>query len=114
MTMRAHKVNKFALLAALLLVAAFSSSAQEAHIGKLDGHSDSGKQLFYRYCWACHGFRGDGNGENAPYLNILPRNLVAATFKCRSTPTGTCRPTRIFSTPSLGDSTQPTCLPGSL
>jgi len=35
--MRAHKVNKFALLTAILLVAAFSSSAQEAHIGKLDG-----------------------------------------------------------------------------
>jgi len=27
--------------------------------------------------------------ENGPYLNILPRNFVAATFKCRSTPTGT-------------------------
>jgi len=89
MTMRAHKANKFALLAAVLLVAASSSLAQEAHIGKWHGHADSGKQLFYRYCWACHGFRGDGNGENAPYLNILPRNLVAATFKCRSTPTGT-------------------------
>ena len=47
------------------------------------------KQLYFRYCWGCHGFRGDGNGENAPYLNILPRNFVAATFKCRSTPTGT-------------------------
>ena len=54
-----------------------------------DGHADAGKQLFFRYCWGCHGFRGDGNGENAPYLNILPRNFVAATFKCRSTPTGT-------------------------
>jgi mono/diheme cytochrome c family protein/cytochrome c553 len=62
---------------------------QEAHIGKLTGHSESGKQLYYRFCWGCHGFRGDGNGENAPYLNILPRNFVAAAFKCRSTPTGT-------------------------
>ncbi len=61
----------------------------ESHIGKYTGHSDAGRQLYYRYCWGCHGFRGDGNGENAPYLNILPRNFVAATFKCRSTPTGT-------------------------
>ena len=62
---------------------------QEAHLGKLTGHSEPGRQLYFRYCWGCHGFRGDGNGENAPYLNILPRNFVAATYKCRSTPTGT-------------------------
>src|ERR1700730_13371735 len=62
---------------------------QEAHVGKYAGHSAPGRQLYFRYCWGCHGFRGDGNGENAPYLNILPRNFVAATFKCRSTPTGT-------------------------
>ena len=61
----------------------------ESHIGNSTGHSDTGRQLYYRYCWGCHGFRGDGNGENAPYLNILPRNFVAASFKCRSTPTGT-------------------------
>ena len=65
------------------------NAPQESHIGKYTGHSDAGRQLYYRYCWGCHGFRGDGNGENAPYLNILPRNFVAATFKCRSTPTGT-------------------------
>jgi mono/diheme cytochrome c family protein len=61
----------------------------ESHIGKYNGDAGAGKQLYYRYCWGCHGFRGDGNGENAQYLNILPRNFVAATFKCRSTPTGT-------------------------
>jgi mono/diheme cytochrome c family protein len=60
----------------------------ESHIGKYSGDAGPGKQLYYRYCWGCHGFRGDGNGENAQYLNILPRNFVAATFKCRSTPTG--------------------------
>jgi len=65
------------------------NAPMESHIGKYTGHSDAGRQLYYRYCWGCHGFRGDGNGENGPYLNILPRNFVAATFKCRSTPTGT-------------------------
>src|SRR6202035_197792 len=86
--------------AAIILAVPMMSSAQqmESHIGKLTGHADAGKQLYYRYCWGCHGFRGDGNGENwlptasfpyAPYLNIQPRNFVAATFKCRSTPTGT-------------------------
>jgi len=62
---------------------------QEAHVGKLTGHSEAGRKLYFRFCWGCHGFHGDGNGENAQYLNILPRNFVAATFKCRSTPTGT-------------------------
>jgi len=87
--MRIRKTNKFALMAALILTAASAASAQESHIGKWHGQAAAGKQLYYRYCWGCHGFRGDGNGENAPYLNILPRNFVAATFKCRSTPTGT-------------------------
>jgi mono/diheme cytochrome c family protein len=70
-------------------VAPNRNAPMESHIGKYTGHSAAGRQLYYRYCWGCHGFRGDGNGENAPYLNILPRNFVAATFKCRSTPTGT-------------------------
>jgi mono/diheme cytochrome c family protein len=80
---------RLALVVLAILVAAGSSAAQESHIGKLTGHAAAGKPLYFRYCWGCHGFVGDGNGENAPYLNILPRNFVAATFKCRSTPTGT-------------------------
>ncbi len=81
-------------LKALLAVSVFFAvpllllAQGESHIGKYNGDAGAGKQLYYRYCWGCHGFRGDGNGENAQYLNILPRNFVAATFKCRSTPTG--------------------------
>src|ERR1700680_720372 len=81
-------IRFFVAILAVLMVPALAS-AQESHIGKWTGHPEAGKQLHFRYCWGCHGFRGDGNGENAPYLNILPRNFVAATFKCRSTPTGT-------------------------
>jgi mono/diheme cytochrome c family protein len=87
--MRLHTAAKLALIAAGLLAAAISSAAQESHIGKLTGHADAGKPLYFRYCWGCHGPHGDGNGENAQYLNPMPRNFVAATFKCRSTPTGT-------------------------
>jgi mono/diheme cytochrome c family protein len=82
-------LHRFAFTALAALFAAMPSSAQESHIGKWTGHAGAGKELYFRYCWGCHGFRGDGNGENAQYLNILPRNFVAATFKCRSTPTGT-------------------------
>ena len=89
--MRTAQFAKFALVvAAFCTVPAFAFAQQiETHIGKSTGHPEAGKQLYYRYCWGCHGFRGDGNGENAPYFNILPRNFVTATFKCRSTPTGT-------------------------
>ena len=87
--MRKLYTIKIALLAVGLLAVAGSAAAQESHIGGLTGHADAGKPLYFRYCWGCHGSHGDGNGENGPYLNLLPRNFVAATFKCRSTPTGT-------------------------
>jgi mono/diheme cytochrome c family protein len=89
--MRTTKTAKLILgIVAALAVPMLASAQQgESHIGKHSGNSAAGKQLYFRYCWGCHGFRGDGNGENGPYLNILPRNFVAATFKCRSTPTGT-------------------------
>lgn len=65
------------------------SAAQESHIGKLTGHAKDGKELYRRFCVGCHGPRGDGQGENAPYVTPQPRNFTAATFKCRSTVTGT-------------------------
>jgi mono/diheme cytochrome c family protein len=89
--MRTMNISNLILGIVALLVAPIVASAQqgESHIGKVSGHADAGRQLYFRYCWGCHGFRGDGNGENGQYLNILPRNFVAGTFKCRSTPTGT-------------------------
>ena len=98
--MRQNNISKWIAVIAILLATPLLVPAQqgESHIGKVTGHADSGKQLYFRYCWGCHGFRGDGNGENwlptggypnSPSLNIQPRNFVAGTFKCRSTPTGT-------------------------
>ncbi len=77
------------LVAALTLPSFASAQEMESHIGNATGHSAQGAQLYYRYCWGCHGARGDGNGENAPYVTPQPRNFVQGTFKCRSTPTGT-------------------------
>jgi mono/diheme cytochrome c family protein len=78
-----------ALLAVAVLPALTKAQQVETHVGKWTGHADTGKQLYFRNCWGCHGSLGNGAGENAPYLNIQPRNFVSATFKCRSTPTGT-------------------------
>jgi cytochrome c oxidase cbb3-type subunit 2 len=61
----------------------------ESHIGNLTGHSQDAKYDYRRYCVGCHGELGDGQGENTPWLDPKPRNFTLATFKCRSTPTGT-------------------------
>src|ERR1700756_1487095 len=87
------KTNLYKSLFAVAFLAGFVAlpavSAQEAQVGKLTGHPSRGKQLSRRYCIGCHGPRGDGTGENAPYIDPKPRNFTQATFKCRSTATGT-------------------------
>ena len=93
---------KLYLGAALVLTLCAASSAQmtkydedqrlattEAHIGGRTGHAAAGKMNYRRYCLGCHGDIGDGEGENAPWLEPKPRNFTLGIFKCRSTPTGT-------------------------
>ena len=65
------------------------AKAMESHIGNVTGHSASAKSDYRRYCAVCHGDYGDANGENAVWLDPKPRDFTIATFKCRSTPTGT-------------------------
>lgn len=76
-------------LVALIIALGLPVLAQEARVGNLTGHAAAGKKLYRRYCVGCHGPTGDGNGENAPWIDPKPRDFVGATFKCRSTPTGT-------------------------
>ena len=80
----------FAPIACVMFVFALAMStfAQESYIGNLRGRADHGKQLYRRYCVGCHGPDGNGEGENAPYLDPKPRDFTLGTFKCRSTPTG--------------------------
>jgi mono/diheme cytochrome c family protein len=65
----------------------------DAHVGNLTGHAKDGAVAYRRYCVGCHGELGDGNGENAtwmePPLYPKPRNFQLGVFKCRSTPSGT-------------------------
>jgi mono/diheme cytochrome c family protein len=61
----------------------------ESHIGNLTGHAADGKSNYRRYCAGCHGDYGDSNGENAVWIDPKPRDFTIATFKCRSTLTGT-------------------------
>jgi mono/diheme cytochrome c family protein len=61
----------------------------ESHVGDMTGSAIKAKADYRRYCVGCHGELGDGNGENATWLDPKPRDFTIAQFKCRSTPTGT-------------------------
>lgn len=61
----------------------------ESHIANITGHAKAAKTDYRRYCVGCHGERGDGNGENFPWIDPKPRDFQLGIFKCRSTPTGT-------------------------
>ena len=47
-----------------------------------------GKEVFRRRCVGCHGEKGDGNGMEATFFEVRPRNFTAGEFKFRSTPSG--------------------------
>jgi len=79
----------------LVLAIPGNAAAQDlgTHVAGMTGNASTGKKLYHRYCIGCHGPRGDGEGENAPYVvgplhGALPRNFTLGLFKCRSTPTG--------------------------
>ena len=61
----------------------------ESHIGTVTGHAAAAETNYRRYCTGCHGDLGDGEGENAQWIDPKPRNFTLGQFKCRSTPTGT-------------------------
>lgn len=73
----------------LLILTAAPVTAQTTTVGNLHGNAAAGALQYRRYCVGCHGKAGDGNGENAMWIDPKPRDFTAATFKCRSTPTGT-------------------------
>jgi mono/diheme cytochrome c family protein len=81
--------NTLIAIVVLLTSGAAVSFAQESHIGNLQGNAPAGKALYRRYCVGCHGPQGDGAGENAAWVDPKPRDFTVATFKCRSTPSGT-------------------------
>lgn len=81
-------VAVLASLGLLLAAAGRPLAAQDTRVDGLRGDPVAGKQDYRRYCAGCHGDAGDGNGENAQWLEPKPRDFTAAVYKCRSTPTG--------------------------
>jgi mono/diheme cytochrome c family protein len=60
-----------------------------AHADGKTGDTQSGKELYRRFCVGCHGDEGNGEGNNAQWLDPRPRDFTTALFRWRSTPTGT-------------------------
>jgi mono/diheme cytochrome c family protein len=100
--MRTLQLKLISCAVAVLAFASFSSAqvqpteysqnqnlGMEAHAGNLTGHAKDAEMNYRRYCVGCHGVLGDGEGENAMWIDPKPRNFTLATFKCRSTPSGT-------------------------
>jgi len=92
--MKSRTISLSLLLMAALAGLAFAQNAgiSSGYPTPKNGFTDSqqrGHGLYLRYCVYCHGVYGDGNGDNAQFLDPRPRDFTAATFKCRSTPTGT-------------------------
>jgi mono/diheme cytochrome c family protein len=42
---------------------------------------NEGHEAYLRYCYACHGDKGDGNGPAAPTMRPPPRDLGSGVFK---------------------------------
>ena len=76
------------LFAGALLLALGTAPATGAQMAQGSGDAHAGAIAYKRYCVGCHGPEGDGRGENAQWIDPKPRDFTAATFKCRSTPTG--------------------------
>jgi mono/diheme cytochrome c family protein len=87
------KISRSLIFAAfgVALATPFVARGQDtgAHVNGLTGNTEAGKQDYRRWCVGCHGKEGNGEGENAPYVDPRPRDFTEALFRWRSTPTGT-------------------------
>jgi len=80
-------LRTFCLVVALPGVA--FAQDEGAHVNGFTGNAQSGKELYRRFCVGCHGDEGNGEGNNAEWLDPRPRDFTTALFRWRSTPTGT-------------------------
>jgi mono/diheme cytochrome c family protein len=74
------------MLAAQIVVALTLAASQGP--AQAVGDAARGRQVYERYCVQCHGDRGDGAGEVAPWSQPRPRDFRQGIYKFTSTPYG--------------------------
>ncbi|HED37715.1 MAG TPA: c-type cytochrome, partial [Ignavibacteria bacterium] len=80
-----------------------SKTVNESQVKITNNLLSQGKNIYYKYCIACHGANGKGEGPEAYRLNTKPTDFTSGNIKFKSTPYGT-KPTigDIVSTLKLG------------
>ncbi len=63
-------LRRFTVLGSLLTLVPLASASAE------DLSHYNGKQLYYRFCAACHGEQAEGNGPVAPFFKLEPPDLT--------------------------------------
>lgn len=91
--------EKLSVMAAALVFVAVAGCATDApdvglpeNVGKtLEGPGlvARGAHLYMKYCQACHGAEGRGDGPAADELVVPPRDFTSGQYKFRSTPLAT-------------------------
>jgi cytochrome c oxidase cbb3-type subunit I/II len=80
---------RLSVLALALPLSIGGAQVLSAQMAQGAGNPHAGEASYKRNCIGCHGPRGDGQGNNARWIEPKPRDFTEALFKCRSTPTGT-------------------------
>jgi mono/diheme cytochrome c family protein len=78
---RLTRCTRFSLVCTVIIF--FGTPPLVAQTGNI------GKEIYEQRCAMCHGKEGKGDGLPAPLLDPKPRDLTAATYKIRSTESGT-------------------------
>ncbi|MBI3582171.1 MAG: cbb3-type cytochrome c oxidase subunit II [Nitrospinae bacterium] len=77
----------------------FAPTSLVAGEASMTSQADSAEQLalgskvYARRCAGCHGAKGDGKGQSAPFLDVKPRDFTSGVFKFHSTPGADALPT---------------------
>ena len=100
----AKKITRNLMLAAFGVALAIPcvTLAQDtgASVNGLTGNAEAGKQDYRRWCVGCHGKEGNGEGENAQWIDPKPRDFTEALSVGGPLPLERCRPIRIYMTRS--------------
>jgi mono/diheme cytochrome c family protein len=80
---RAHRAGSLAAAGLVVALVAAGTAAAPAALEAQD--TDRGRELYDRWCAACHGFEGDGQGPAAAWMLPRPRDFTRGVYQVRTT-----------------------------